>query len=120
MEHLRPTLGAPSYSRGVPQQQPHAPRRGPGPMLNPGVHPHPQMSAAQQQQAQQAAFQERELAKRRAKRPTDRTMPPGVDEFVPAVETYERLREMERRYDAAVMRKRLDIQDAINRSVKVR
>ena len=62
---------------------------------------------------------ERELAKRRAKKPTDKMIPEGVEEIVENARVYRELRDMERRYDAAVMRKRLDIQDAVNRNVKV-
>jgi hypothetical protein len=64
-------------------------------------------------------MQDRELAKRRARKPTDKTIPDGVDEIVPNVELYKRLRDMERRYDATILRKRLDVQDAVNRNVKV-
>lgn len=62
--------------------------------------------------------QEREIAKRRALKPTDKNLPEGVEDLVPTAKAYRDLREMERRYDAAIMRKRLDIQDAVNRNVK--
>lgn len=78
-----------------------------------------QISAAQMAAQHQAALSERELAKRRARKPTDKTIPDGVEEIVPNARVYGELREMERRYDAAIMRKRLDIQDAVNRNVKV-
>jgi len=67
----------------------------------------------------QQMLQERELAKRRARKPTDKTIPESVEEVVSNVRMYRELRDMERRYDAAVMRKRLDLQDAANRNVKV-
>lgn len=59
------------------------------------------------------------MAKRRARKPTDKTIPEAVEEIVENAKTYKELREMERRYDAAIMRKRLDIQDAVNRNHKV-
>jgi len=46
-------------------------------------------------------------------------IPDGVDEIVPNVELYKELRDMEKRYDATILRKRLDVQDAVNRNVKV-
>jgi hypothetical protein len=109
----------PGYVQGQPTHSP-APQasRGPGPMIR-QQGPHPQMSAAQMQQQHQVALQERELAKRRARKPTDKTIPEGVEEIVPNARMYRELREMERRYDAAIMRKRLDIQDSVNRNVKV-
>jgi len=82
---------------------------------NPHQPPNPQ----QLQQAQIAAQQERELAKRRARKPTDKTIPESLEKLVPNVKLYNELRDLERRYDATIMRKRLDIQDAVNRNVKV-
>ena len=82
----------------------------------------PHQSALSQQQLHQqhqAALAERELAKRRARKPTDKMIPDGVDEIVPNVALYKELRDMERRYDATILRKRLDVQDAVNRNVKV-
>jgi SWI/SNF-related matrix-associated actin-dependent regulator of chromatin subfamily D len=102
-------------SPAPPQQA----RRGPGPMIGQQQNSHQQISAAQLAAQHQAALAERELAKRRARKPTDKTIPEGVEDIVPSAKVYRELREMERRYDAAIMRKRLDIQDAVNRNVKV-
>jgi len=77
------------------------------------------MSQQQLAAQHQAVIAERELAKRRARKPTDKTIPEGVEEIVPNARVYRELRDMERRYDAAIMRKRLDIQDAVNRNIKV-
>lgn len=86
--------------------------------------PHPQVPltqaqiAAQQQQQQQAA----DLAKRRSRKPTDKNMPDGVEESVidaELVQRYKSLREVERKLDATMTRKRLDIVDSVNRSSKV-
>lgn len=106
----------------TPHQQQATPtaRRGPGPMLASSAgNPHQNLSQAQIHQQHQQAMQERELAKRRARKPTDKTIPEGVEEIVPGVALYRQLRDMERRYDATILRKRLDVQDAVNRNVKV-
>lgn len=57
---------------------------------------------------------------RRSRKPTDKTIPEGVEEVVigDGVEQYKNLRELEKRLDAAMVRKRLDIQDSISRTVK--
>lgn len=73
-------------------------------------------------QAQQAAaVQEREQAKRRSRRPMDKNIPEGVEEVIigDGVQSYRELRNLERRLDAAMMRKKLDIQESVNRNVKV-
>lgn len=118
-----PQRGSHSTGYGVPstpQHQPTAARRGPGPMLaSTGGNPHQNLTQAQIHQQHQQAMQERELAKRRARKPTDKTIPEGVEDIVPGVALYRQLRDMERRYDATILRKRLDVQDAVNRNVKV-
>jgi hypothetical protein len=89
----------------------------------PGSHhtvPLTQSQIAQQQQQQEYA---RELAKRRSRKPTDKTLPEGVVEALvdPEVcENYNKLRDFERRLDATMTRKRLDIADSVNRNSKVR
>ncbi|KAI5821069.1 hypothetical protein BZA77DRAFT_238503 [Pyronema omphalodes] len=101
----------------TPAPPPQA-RRGPGPMIGQQQNSHQQMTAQQYAAQQNAAIQEREMAKRRARKPTDKTIPEAVEEIVENAKTYRELREMERRYDAAIMRKRLDIQDGVNRNHK--
>ncbi|KAI9816072.1 MAG: SWI/SNF complex component snf12 [Thelocarpon impressellum] len=107
-----------------PQRSPHtsavAARRAPGPMLAAGQPPPPATHPAQVQAQQAAAAQERELAKRRSRKPTDKNMPEGVEEVVigDGVQRYKELRELERRLDAMMMRKRLDVQDAVTRHTK--
>ncbi|KAI4167012.1 MAG: hypothetical protein LQ346_009086, partial [Caloplaca aetnensis] len=72
---------------------------------------------AQREQERQTKLnqeaREKEMAQRRTSKPTDKTMPDGIDEFVigDGVEQYKRLRDVERRLDAMMMRKRLDLQD---------
>jgi SWI/SNF-related matrix-associated actin-dependent regulator of chromatin subfamily D len=73
---------------------------------------------AQQENQRQAS----ELAKRRSRKPTDKNIPEGVEDCIigDGVQRYRELREVERKLDAAMMRKRLDLADAHNRNVKVR
>ncbi len=82
--------------------------------------PQPIHTAAQMQAQQASDAQKLELAKRRSRKPTDKNIPEGVEAVVlgDGVQTYKDLREVERRLDAAMMRKRLDIQDSVNRNVK--
>ncbi|KAL8851236.1 MAG: hypothetical protein Q9221_003867 [Calogaya cf. arnoldii] len=56
----------------------------------------------------------REMAQRRATRPTDRTIPDGIQDLIlgDGVQQYKRLRDLERRLDATMMRKRLDLQES--------
>jgi len=57
-----------------------------------------------------------DAAKRRATKPTDKTMPEGVDQLIigGGVNQYKKLREMEKRLDAVMMRKRLDLQGPLH------
>lgn len=80
------------------------------------------LSAQQQherQQQQQAAI---DRAKIRARKPTDKTLPEGVETCVltDGAHRYRELRDLERRLDATITRKRLDVLDSVGRSVKVR
>ena len=54
---------------------------------------------------------ENDNAKRRAKKPTDKNLPEGVEDIIigDGVHQYKDLREVERRLDAVMMRKRLDL-----------
>lgn len=82
--------------------------------LGPIVGGNPSHSALQQQQAQREAAQRAmEAAKTRAKQPTDKNIPEGVEDLIvgDGVKQYRDLREMERRLDAVMMRKRLDLHE---------
>ncbi|KAI9852951.1 MAG: hypothetical protein M1838_003745 [Thelocarpon superellum] len=119
---MNPPLAAQYRPQYQNQRSPHVatPRRGgPGPM-NPAVHQQAAPTPAQVQAQQAAAAHERELAKRRSRKPMDKNIPEGVEDFVvgDGVQHYKNLRELERRLDATMMRKRLDMQDAVNRNVK--
>ena len=80
------------------------------------------MTPAQIQVQQQTAMQQQELAKRRGRKPMDRTLPEGLEEVIGAdvTQQYRALKELERRTDASFLRKRADVQDSVNRTIKVR
>ncbi|ETN44172.1 uncharacterized protein HMPREF1541_10722 [Cyphellophora europaea CBS 101466] len=79
-----------------------------------------QQQLYQQQMAQRNAALEHQMAQRRAKKPTDRNMPDGIEDLIvgDAVQQYKELREVEKKLDYTIMRKRLDIQDTMNRNVR--
>ncbi|KAL2821080.1 hypothetical protein BJX63DRAFT_418121 [Aspergillus granulosus] len=114
----------PGYGRGYPQgaqRSPATPRRGPqapGPAMPVPIPQHampPQYMAPQRNLAHQ-----NDAALRRSRKPTDKNIPDGVDEVVigEGVQQYKSLRDLEKRLDAAIVRKRLDIQDSISKTVK--
>lgn len=89
---------------------------------NQGLHHPPavplsQAQMAEKQQQQQAAI---ERAKLRARKPTDKAMPDGVEDCIlsDGVQRYKDLRDFERRLDATITRKRLDIVDSVSRNAK--
>jgi SWI/SNF-related matrix-associated actin-dependent regulator of chromatin subfamily D len=91
-----------------------------GPMVS-GGHPQNQLTQTQMLQQSQAEAAALLRAKMRSRKPTDKTMPEGIEDCVigDGVQKYRELRDVERRLDATMMRKRLDIQDSVNRHVKV-
>ena len=91
-----------------------------GPMIS-GTHPQNTLTPAQVQAQQQAQLQATDRAKLRSRKPTDRNIPEGVEECIigDGVQQYRELRDLERRLDATMMRKRLDIADTVNRHSKV-
>lgn len=64
-----------------------------------------------------------QLAKLRSRKPTDKSLPDGVEEILvgdgDVAQAYKSLRDFERRLDATMTRKRLDIVDSVNRNPKV-
>ena len=82
-----------------------------GPMVA-GPHSQSTPSNAQIMAQRNAAMMENEHAKRRARKPTDKNIPEGVENIIigDGVQQYKDLREVERRLDAVMMRKRLDLQ----------
>lgn len=118
----------------MPQQQPSTPRdcnrpmikftdlsttmrRRIGPMVSTG-HPQPTITPQQLHAQQQAEMQKRELAKRQSRKPTDKNIPDGIEELVvgDGVQRYRQLRDAERKLDAVMMRKRLDITESSARN----
>jgi SWI/SNF-related matrix-associated actin-dependent regulator of chromatin subfamily D len=73
------------------------------------------------QAQQQAHAQATARAKLRSQKPTDKNIPEGVEDYIigDGVQRYRDLRDIERRLDSTMMRKRLDLQDSVNRNVKV-
>ncbi|PVH75523.1 hypothetical protein DL98DRAFT_466439 [Cadophora sp. DSE1049] len=114
----------PQY-RPFPQQAPQrspaaaASRRGIGPMVS-GGHPQQQLTAAQHQAQVKLQEAQTEKARKRTANPVDKNIPEGVEDCVigDGVQRYRELRELERKLDSTMMRKRLDIQDSVNRNVK--
>jgi SWI/SNF-related matrix-associated actin-dependent regulator of chromatin subfamily D len=90
-------------------------------MMSAGPHPQVPLTQAQMAQQQQLAAIQFEMAKRRSRKPTDKNLPDGVDNCIvgDVAQRYRELREFERRLDATMTRKRLDIVDAVTRSAKV-
>ena len=77
-------------------------------------HAQPTPSQAQLNAQRHAAAMESDIAKRRARKPTDKNMPEGVEDIIvgDGVQQYKSLRDIERRLDALMMRKKLDTQDS--------
>ena len=70
-----------------------------------------QMSQDQMKRDEEARRSAREAAARRARIPTDKNIPEGVEDLIlgDGVKQYKDMREVERRLDAVMMRKRLDL-----------
>ena len=70
----------------------------------------------QQRRIEEQKAREMEADRRKASRPTDKNMPDGVDTLIvgDGVQQYKKLREVERKLDSIMMRKRLDMQDDID------
>ncbi|KAI0142588.1 putative 3-phosphoinositide dependent protein kinase-1 [Hypoxylon sp. NC0597] len=106
-----------------PQRTPHSAgqrRGGIGPMMSSGPHHQVPLTQAQIAQQQQQAAIQVEMAKRRSRKPTDKNLPDNLDDCTigDMAARYRELRDFERRLDATMTRKRLDIVDSVNRSVK--
>lgn len=70
--------------------------------------------------AQRAMPHPNDAVLRRSRKPTDKNIPDGIEDAVigEGVQQYKSLRDLEKRLDAAIVRKRLDIQDSISKTVK--
>lgn len=78
----------------------------------------PQMTQQQMEQYRHEQNRRIELARRQSKKPTDREIPDELGDVIvgDGVERYKKLRDVERRLDAVMMRKRLDISDNTQRT----
>ncbi|KIX03117.1 uncharacterized protein Z518_06667 [Rhinocladiella mackenziei CBS 650.93] len=88
------------------------------PAQNPRHHMQNQM--VNQQMQQRNAAIEHQMAQRRARKPTERNLPDGLEDIVigDGVKQYNKLRDSEKRLDQIMMRKRLELQDTFSRNVK--
>ncbi|KAK1999532.1 SWIB/MDM2 domain-containing protein [Colletotrichum falcatum] len=90
--------------------------------MPPGHHPQAAMNqAAMAQHHPPGQALTSELAKRRSRKPTDKTLPDGVEDCITDTEVaqrYRELRDFERRLDATMTRKRLDIVESVGRNAK--
>ena len=77
----------------------------------------PQLSQADIQRQHLERTRQQDLARRQSKKPTDRDIPDELGEVVvgDGVERYKQLRDAERKLDAVMMRKRLDVSDNLQR-----
>lgn len=109
----------PSHRRKISHAELMATYRNAGPMVAPPPHPNqqPQMTAAQMQAQQLEAARRGDMARRQSRKPTDRDISEDVSEVIvgDGVTRYKRLREVEKRLDAVMMRKRLDVKDNAQR-----
>lgn len=84
--------------------------------------PHAQqaVSQAQIEAENKRAIMAEDLARRRARKPTDKNIPDDVEEMIvgDGVQQYKRMREVEKKLDAVMMRKRIDIQDSVQHNSK--
>ncbi|TGJ86059.1 hypothetical protein E0Z10_g2723 [Xylaria hypoxylon] len=89
-------------------------------MMSSGPHHQVPLTSAQVAQQQQQAAMQFEMAKRRSRKPTDKNLPDGIDDSIvgDVAQRYRELGDFERRLDATMTRKRLDIVDAVTRSAK--
>ncbi|KAK4543175.1 hypothetical protein LTR36_005725 [Oleoguttula mirabilis] len=93
--------------------------RAAGPMVPPPPHSaaQPALNAAQVQAQRLEELRRQDTARRISQKPTDRDIPEELGDVVvgDGVQRYAQLRDVERKLDAVVMRKRLDISDNLQR-----
>ena len=80
----------------------------------------PNQAEIQQRDHMKQAIESESRAKRRSEKPTDKNIPDGIEGLIvgDGVQQYKRLREVERKMDAVMMRKKLDQQDPLQNPVK--
>ncbi|KAK3116678.1 SWI/SNF and RSC complex subunit Ssr3 [Teratosphaeriaceae sp. CCFEE 6253] len=93
--------------------------RAAGPMVPPphAAHAQPTLTPAQLQAQRIEELRRQDAARRSSRKPTDREIPDELNGVIvgDGVERYRRLRDVERKLDAVMMRKRLDISDNLQR-----
>ncbi|XP_023969271.1 SWI/SNF-related matrix-associated actin-dependent regulator of chromatin subfamily D member 3 isoform X6 [Chrysemys picta bellii] len=106
-----PYVGSPSVRPGMPQtvMEPTRKRTAPQQVQ--------QQQAQQQVQQQQQATQTRTRSAKRRKM-ADKILPQRIRELVPESQAYMDLLAFERKLDQTIMRKRVDIQEALKRPMK--
>lgn len=87
-------------------------------MAGPAVGMRPPTSGAEQQAAAPPPPPPPMMDRHYVRKPTDRTLPERVEQIVPEGQLYRQLQEAERRLDATISRKKLDLQDSLARSIK--
>ncbi|GAA5809991.1 hypothetical protein MFLAVUS_003406 [Mucor flavus] len=103
------------------QPQPHVFQQHSGAMSQPMVPPQQGMQQPASMQYRKRPSEVDTLSKHiKKKRPTDKNMPPKIESFVPESKLYTDLVDFEKKLDATIMRKRLDIQEALGKPTKVR
>ncbi|XP_073191118.1 SWI/SNF-related matrix-associated actin-dependent regulator of chromatin subfamily D member 3 isoform X7 [Lepidochelys kempii] len=107
-----PYVGSPSVRPGMPQtvMEPTRKRTAPQQVQQPQVQP-------QVQPQQQATPTRTRSAKRR--KMADKILPQRIRELVPESQAYMDLLAFERKLDQTIMRKRVDIQEALKRPMKI-
>lgn len=90
------------------------------PSHNSQIKPLPNEIEAQQREQERRRQENHAIAKRRAEKPTDKIIPEGVEDLIvgDGVQQYKQLREVERKLDALMMRKKLDQQDSLHNATK--
>ncbi len=80
----------------------------------------PNQHQLQQQEQLKHDLEKEARAKRRSEKPTDKNIPDGIEDLIvgDGVQQYKKLRVVERKMDAVMMRKRLDQQDPLHNAVK--
>ncbi|KAK7881704.1 hypothetical protein WMY93_030113 [Mugilogobius chulae] len=116
-----PHQGAPMGPPGPPYSGSPAVRPGlPSPVMEPSRKrpaPSQQVQQQQTQQQQQQAVQNRARNAKRRKM-ADKILPQRIRELVPESQAYMDLLAFERKLDQTIMRKRVDIQEALKRPMK--
>ncbi|KAI7215084.1 hypothetical protein KC333_g5665 [Hortaea werneckii] len=111
----------PQASAAQRSPHPNQARRGPGPMVPPPPHANqgqPTLTPGQLQAQRLEEIRRADAARRISRKPTDREL--STEELSgvvvgDGVERYNKLRDVERRLDGVMMRKRLDVSDNLQR-----